>query len=309
MASEKTIPKVKVKNRVLNPVQSQIIESFTIYLQSLGFTHTSTLIACTADFIAYHNITNIKQITPLHILSFYDYVQQRPKKINQGGLSDSFIYQHMYSLKVFFDYLQETLQIIINPISNLSFKRPPSNTRQPLPKLFIDQLFSSAISPRETALLHLFYSCGLRRTEAQLLDTADIHFSKGLLYVRKGKNSKRRTIPITKTVSRAFEDYLLQRKNPHRYPAFMFNIHHRRLQDEGFNWAFKKILKRTAFYKDLAKLGLQEPSIHHLRHSIATHLLENGLNIQYVKEFLGHVYLESTQIYAKVSSQQLKQLI
>jgi integrase/recombinase XerD len=298
-----------IQKHVFNPIQSQIMKDFNLYLNQIGYAQTSTLIACTADFIAYHHIINVKQIKPEHILSFYDYVQQRPQKVKLGGLSQSYIYQHMYSLKVFLDWLLHTAQISINPISNLAFKRPQSITREPLPKLFIDQLFASAIDTKETALLHLFYSCGLRRVEAYRLDTADIHFSTNLLYIRKGKNSKRRTIPITKSVSNAFEAYLAQKKNPNNLPAFMLNENYQRMQGVNFNWLFKKILRRTPIYNALESLGLSEPSVHHLRHSIATHLLENGLNILYVKEFLGHACLKTTRVYAKVSTQQLQKLI
>jgi integrase/recombinase XerD len=286
-----------------------IIQAYENYLKHIGYKNTSTLVACVRDFMLYHQIKNIHHISPEHILTFYDYIQHRPQKIKQGGLSESFVYHHIYSLKVFFDYLEQTAQITINPINHLQFKKPKNNTRDPLSQEQIQQLFEATKNIKEKVILHLFYSCGLRRTEAEHLNTIDLHLSKRIVYVRKGKNAKRRAIPITKAVCDIFESYLQQRINPHDQNAFVLNNGLRRMQGESFNWLFKRILKRTAFYKDLSILAMQEPSIHHLRHSIATHLLENGLSIQYVKEFLGHAFLESTQLYAKVSQQQLKKLV
>lgn len=82
--------------------------------------------------------------------------------------------------------------------------------------------------------------------------------------------------------------------------AFMLNRTNRRMRGDSYNRALKKIIEKTEINK--------ETTLHHLRHSIATHLLENGLGIEFVRDFLGHSHLEATQIYAKVPHCLLKKL-
>ena len=117
------------------------------------------------------------------------------------------INHYVFAMKVFFSWLEQTEQIKENPISSLKFKKPNYNPREPLSQVEINQLFKATTTAKETAILHLFYSCGLRRTEAENLNTSDIHFSKKLLYVREGKGAKRRVIPINEKVKRELENY------------------------------------------------------------------------------------------------------
>jgi integrase/recombinase XerD len=213
---------------------------------------------------------------------------------------------------VFFNYLEETGQIKYNPISVMKFKRPKSNSREPLTQEEINKLFEAATTVREKTLLHLFYSCGLRRTEAVCLNIQDIHFKQQLLYVREGKGAKRRAIPMTGKVAAALENYYLNertnikahhslsRPNDGNQEAFILNRIGQRMSGNSYNKAVKEIIRKAGITKEI--------TLHHLRHSIATHLLESGLNIEYVRDFLGHSHLEATQIYAKVQQYQLKKL-
>lgn len=286
---------------------SKTIQDFRNYLQQLGYSKSSVymLPECIKDFFEYHNTEAAQSIRQQHIISFIEYLQIRPHKKKEGGLSESYIYHHVYALKVFFSYLEETGQIKYNPISVMKFKRPKHNTRQPLTKEEINQLFDAAQSLKETAILHLFYSCGLRRSEAVELNTKDIHFKSCLLYVREGKGHKRRAIPMTMKVSESLENYWLQERSDSQRKAkdpeaFILNRVGHRMRGDGYNKMLKNIVEKSG----IARLC----TLHHLRHSIATHLLENGLNIENVRDFLGHSYLESTQIYAKVNKLQLKNL-
>jgi len=260
---------------------------------------------CVKEFLEYHSTTTPEAVTQKHIESFYNWLQVRPHKRNEGGLSESYIYHHVYALKLFFSYLEETGQIKYNPISVMKFKRPKHNTREPLTKAEINRLFETAQTLKETAMLHLFYSCGLRRSEAVELNTKDIHFKSCLLYVREGKGHKRRAIPMTVKVSEELENYYLQERSDSQRKAkdteaFILNRIGSRMRGDSYNRIIKEIVKTSG----IARLC----TLHHLRHSIATHLLENGLSLENVRDFLGHSYLEATQIYTKVSKYQLKSL-
>ena len=123
--------------------------------------------------------------------------------------------------------------------------------------------------------------------------------------MREGKGAKRRAIPINETVKKELENYFVnERKKINACTGsedvFMFNGGQTRMKGDQYNRALKQILRRTEINK--------ETTLHHLRHSIATHLLENGLKIEFVRDFLGHSHLEATQIYAKVFNHQLKNL-
>lgn len=281
---------------------NHIVETFRSYLAQLGYSKSTVnmLPACVLDFLQYTNTTEVKQINQEQIQSFYEYLQNRKQKRKEEALSETFIHHNIYSLRVFLNWLEQTQQIKYNPISNIKFKRPQGNTREPLSQKEINQLFENAITAKEIAILHLFYSCGLRRTEAESLNTSDIHFTQNLLYVRAGKGAKRRVIPITEKVKKELENYYNKERTKINEEAFILNRTNERMSGDSYNRALKEIIKRAEIEKEI--------TLHHLRHSIATHLLENGLSIEFVRDFLGHTHLEATQIYAKVRAKQLKNL-
>ena len=295
----------------MNTLQDAIKEKFKQHIQQLGYSKSSVqmLPNCVADFLQYNNINEPKQASQENIKAFYEYLQNRKHKKKETTLSESFINHNIYSLKVFFNWLEATGQIKYNPISNLKFKRPKPNTREPLTQGEIKELFAATTSNKEIAILHLFYSCGLRRTEAENLNTADIHFTQNLLYVREGKGAKRRVIPITEKVKKELEQSLPNPSKGGANEPFILNERNTRMKGDQYNKMLKQILQRTEFYNyQISTLSHYQITLHHLRHSIATHLLENGLTIEYVRDFLGHSYLEATQIYTKVKASKILKL-
>jgi integrase/recombinase XerD len=279
------------------------IKEFRNYLIQLGYSKGSCrmLPDCVRDFIEYTNITDLKGIQPLDIVRFYEHLHIRPHKLKAGGLSDQYISHHVYGLKVFFEWLEKTGQVKGNPMSLLHFKRATPNTREPLSRKEITSLFNASTTLQETAILHLFYSCGLRRNEGERLNTADIHFKKQLLYVRSGKGAKRRVIPMPESVAKALEEYYLKERTSQKQAkdieAFMVSSIGTRMSGEVYN----KILKQLQQRAHQNGNPVSACSLHHLRHSIATHLLESGLSIEQVRDFLGHGHLDTTQVYAKVN--------
>ena len=284
----------------------QNLQEFKNYLLQIGYSKGSQyqIFYCINEFLLRPNLPPLGELKGADILHFYDYLQTRPLKKRTGALSEVMINHYIYALKVFFSWLETTEQIKENPISSLRFKKPNYNPREPLSQDEIKQLFKATTTNKEKALLHLFYSCGLRRTEAENLNTADIHFTQSLLYVREGKGAKRRVIPINKKVKTALESPL----NPPRgtfSEAYMLNAKGNRMSGASYNKLLKQIISRM---ENPPLEGREAVTLHHLRHSIATHLLENGLSIEFVRDFLGHSVLETTQIYTKVFKHQLKDL-
>lgn len=172
----------------------------------------------------------------------------------------------------------------------------------------IDQLLAiegtTPLEIRNKAMLELMYATGLRVTELIQLKTTDLHLSMG--FVRCfGKGNKERIIPLGDYASDALERYLtdgrktLLKKNQEEKALFV-NHHGRPLSRQGF-W---KIIKQIALEKELMK----PITPHMLRHSFASHLLENGADLRAVQEMLGHADISTTQIYTHITKTRLKDM-
>jgi integrase/recombinase XerD len=294
------------------------LEQFRRYLHDVGYGKAvqHSLPTLVKEFIEHQGITDLCVIERQKIRAFYEYLPTRPLKNRSGALSEAVINHYAYALSTFFTWLEVTEQIDYNPISAVRFKRYQQRSRQPLSLEQINQLFEAASTLKETALLHVFYSCGLRRSEGEALNINDVRFKERLLYVRQGKGCKRRVVPLTEKVSRELESYYLQERTAPSVPqrrkykdidteAFFISSRGNRLNGTGLHRLFKIIAQR-ALLPPLS--DGQEASLHHLRHSIATHLLQSGMSMVYVRDFLGHSQLESTHIYAKPDVEQLRLL-
>lgn len=285
-----------------------MIASFQHYLYQVGYSATvqKMLPALVREFIHQQHITDLIDIGPQQVSSFFEYLPTRPLQKRSGALSEMMISHYVYALRTFFAWLEVTEQVDYNPISGMKFKKPKQQRREPLTTTEIKQFFEAATTLKQTALLHIFYSCGLRRSEGELLNINDVHFKKQLLYVRAGKGAKRRVVPMTEKVSKALEAYYLQERTigtarkATDEAAFLLNHTGGRMRGDQCNKLLQQLKEKAALPKEV--------TLHHLRHSIATHLLQSGMSMDYVRDFLGHRFLESTQIYARPGPALLKLL-
>ncbi|MFD2208995.1 site-specific tyrosine recombinase XerD [Virgibacillus halophilus] len=157
---------------------------------------------------------------------------------------------------------------------------------------------------RNKAMLELMYATGLRVSELTALNVADLHLTMGFLRCF-GKGAKERIIPIGDSAIDAVEVYLQQSrykliKRNKTENALFVNQHGKRLTRQGF-W---KLIKKIAVDKQIKK----EITPHTLRHSFATHLLENGADLRAVQEMLGHSDISTTQIYTHVTKNRMKEV-
>jgi len=285
-----------------------IITQFKNYLRNVGYSDgtVNMLPALVSEFIQHQSITDISFIEQQKVKSFFEYLQTKPLQKRSGALSEMMISHYVYALKTFFSWAEVTEQIDYNPISGIKFKRPKTNIREPLSMEETSLLFTAATTLKQTALLHIFYSCGLRRSEGEALNINDVNFKQQLLYVREGKGAKRRLVPVTEKVSKDLEAYYLQErcsstsKKSADTEAFILNHIGNRMSGGSYIKVLKQITDKAALQKEI--------TLHHLRHSIATHLLQSGMAMEYVRDFLGHSFLETTQIYAKPKAEQLRLL-
>lgn len=270
------------------------LNDFKKSLKGLGYKDLTIkmAIACVTEFTTYTGLP-LKQIEPWHIMRYRDYLQMRPKRRGTGGLSENMINHHIYSLKLYFSYLMAVGKIDIHPMNTLRFPRPTSKQRLILTIQEIHNLYNACESYKEKALLGVYYGCGLRRSEGIRLTVKDVHFKDNLLYVRDGKGGKRRVVPMSNKVSEDIKNYILhERFNPKGEKALLLNQLHLKMSGDTACNLFHELVTRSGIDKEI--------SLHNLRHSIATHLLSNGMSIEQVRDFLGHQCLESTQIYTRV---------
>lgn len=255
-----------------------------------------------AQNLLHYTKTEAITITENQIKEYYQYLQTKPNQRRKGIISQSHIHSNLLAIRMFFEYLQRIGKIKRNPYT-LKVKSPIRNQRNILTQEEIKILYKTAQNLEETILLHLCYGCGLRRSEAQDLNIKDVNFEQKLLFVRKGKGKKRRVIPLTEKITTDLQDYYKQNEfyRNENQESFLINIQGNRITGTTIYENFKKLLQKT-------KINTSDKNIclHSLRHSIATHLLENEMSIEMVRNFLGHQNLKTTQIYTRVNNLKLK---
>jgi integrase/recombinase XerD len=239
---------------------------------------------------------NPQKITDNHIKNYYYYLQTKISKRSKKPLSESHIYSQLLAIKLYFDYLERTRTIKQNPY-NLRIKQPTKRERKIFTQEEIKILYKNTQNSTERTILHLCYGCGLRRTEVELLDVKDVNLEQKLLFIRKGKGKKRRVIPLTESIVKDFKDYFLETQTirKEKEESFLINKNGSKMKGDNVYDLFKKILKRTQSLKP------ENYCLHSLRHSIATHLLENEMSIEMVRDFLGHTQLGTTQVYTRIN--------
>jgi len=161
----------------------------------------------------------------------------------------------------------------------------------------IAKLLEVTTNPKHYLILALSYGAGLRVSEVVNLKVNDLNFTENLIYIYQAKGNKDRISLIPLKIINSLKNFI-QDKRPANY---IFT-----------NQSGKKLTTRTAqkiFSNNLIKSGITRPaSFHSLRHSFATHLLENGTSLRYIQELLGHQNIKTTQVYTQVANSRLKSI-
>jgi integrase/recombinase XerD len=233
---------------------------------------------------------------------YIEQLQQVCGKRTGKPLSGAHINKQIQALKLFSKYLRETGR------SNTGFalQRLEENKNKPgyLTKAEIQSLYdatpNSVLGIRDQAMLAVFYGCGLRLNEGTSLELKDIIAERKILHVRKGKRSKERLVPIAEKNWQAIKFYI-EYARPQLLQAYTTEAvfidanRGRPMQKQSLYVRIKALVKRAKIKK---KVGT-----HTLRHSIATHLLQSGMTLERIQQFLGHADLDSTQIYTHLKNE------
>jgi len=219
------------------------------------------------------------------------------------GLKQNTIHAKIRVLHKFSGFLYKVKNISLSvPISS---ERIETNERQILNQKEMKRLYGFCeFKQRDRAILAIYYGCALRVSEGAALTIDDINFEKKCLYVRKGKGGKERLVPMSKQVMEDLEDYIFDE----RVKLLKGNHFNQLLIGKRLGQPLQAAMISKRFRQLLAECALKQGrgerlSLHCLRHSIASHLLENGMKLEDVSSFLGHSSLASTQIYTHLLPQ------
>lgn len=271
-----------------NSTHKTELESYKQWLERLGYAKSTVYSyhRLAKQFLDWNhsNGQTLETFTSTDLLAYEAWLNQKPNCRRGGGLSIVMIRSSLQVLHNFAEYLlyQEGLQIPVPDLSSVSLKQRIFVHYAILTQAEIHQLYqtadNSARGRQDRAMLSLYYGCGLRRKEGLQLQKEDIDWKRNYLHVRKGKGGKDRIIPFTSSVRDDLKAVVNEETN-------------RLLPCCG-----QTVLSRIKKLADRAGID-KEVTVHGLRHSIATHLLQQGMPLEQIRIFLGHSSLETTQIY------------
>jgi integrase/recombinase XerD len=293
-------------------IYNNITKEYVTWLDTLGYSDNilKSCKLCVQEFFKWlenNNIDNINRLTIRHINHYYHYLETRPNKVFKGKLlSIVQLNRHYFAIDKLLEFLhqygqdnvpvptkkrikldpqerikkieiftQEEIKTLYNSIPNTYLKRPFEQRQAKQAELKL--------------IFALYYGCGLRRNEGYNLCIQDIDFDKKTVFVRQGKNYKDRFIPMSAGVYKELEDYIYNFR-------YQLKLNHNRLFICD-NKTIRIKLKNLQSHCEDENIRAKRLTLHGLRHSIATHLLQNGMSIENIALFLGHSSLDSTQIY------------
>jgi integrase/recombinase XerD len=222
-----------------------------------------------------------EQIDPDQINEYLTALALDPKSPSRSS------FKHMvYGLRYYYRLLGMNKNAIALPSLKKEAKLPVILNQNEL-----KELFSAPTLLKQRVVLSLIYSAGLRGQEVINLKISDIDFERKVIHIRQSKYKKDRVVPLAESMAVGLKKYL-GAENPY---IWLFNGKELdgRYSVKGLSWVMRENLKKTSIKKDV--------NLHSLRHSYATHLLEQGLNIVTIKELLGHSDIRTTMIYLHVA--------
>lgn len=291
---EYTLPKSNLYN--------QIAEGFERNAIAKGYkTGNGTMYQkCVCSFLVWleeKNLISIQHINSENCEAYYMYLIQRPGFRGQPALSQITINHHLFALRLMTDFLWETNRIdylVVIPPN----QRVKKSSGRSISKEEIEILYQLTINSKERAILSLAYGCGLRSKEICELIWSDVLFSTGHLLIRHGKGNKTREVPMSDLVQSDLRNYMNQNLRGKmvrlsRTNFLLLRPSGKPMSNAYLNILLKKIIQRSE-NTTIRKLKL---SLHDLRHSIATHLAENGAEIEFIRDFLGHDSIDTSSLY------------
>jgi integrase/recombinase XerD len=297
-------------NRPLSGQWTLLLHGLKQWLTVLGYSELGipSILQAVQQFMIWLQANDIHALGQLQDTHANAYMQQEQQRLGHRSgkpLSTGHMNKQIQALLLFNKYLRETGKYP----TGFNLKR--LEEQRPLPayltKAEIQQMYEvtadNVLGMRDKAMLAVYYGCGLRLNEGACLELKDILRDRQLLHVRKGKHYKERLVPMNNKTLQMITMYidigrpqLLQQRVTER--LFLDANKGRPMQRQSLYIRIKALAKKAGIKK---KVGT-----HTLRHSIATHLLQSGMRLEQIQQFLGHSSMDSTQLYTHLSHQNIR---
>lgn len=284
-------PKKKTRSNPveLNPEIEDEIQKFSDWMRNKRYSERTiqTYSGGLRLFLRFLNAENLEEVSNEDLERF------NTEYVIAGNYSVSFQSQVINAVKLFFGIRRSKKldpDILYRP-------KKPKTLPNVLSRQEVKLILSAPKNIKHRAMLSLVYACGLRRSEALNLKIGDVDSRRGLLIVRQGKGKKDRIVPLSEKLVVLLRDYYrIERPGDYLFEGEMAG-------------PYSPTSLRSVLKAAVAKAGIKKPvTLHWLRHSFATHLLESGTDLRYIQEILGHNSSRTTEIYTHVSRKQLQKI-
>lgn len=275
----------------LDKVQKEKIKKFKLWMQSKRYSENTigTYLDSIQTFLRYYAIKNLSEINNEDLINF------NIEYIIANNYSASYQNQIVNAVKLFFRSIEN------KQLQPELIHRPKTQKQLPnvLSKEEIKLILNAHGNIKHKAMLSLIYSCGLRRSELLNLTLNDIDSKRGLVIIRQAKGRKDRMAPLSEKILSLLRDYYIAYKPT----KWLF-------EGQGGKGQYDERSLASVLIQALRKSKITKPvTLHWLRHSYATHLLENGTDLRYIQEILGHSSSRTTEIYTHVSNKSLQKIV
>lgn len=257
-----------------------------LIIQRYSTNTISTYLACLRSFFQYFKDTEPKELHKTDILNYLE-------SLIQKGYSKSSQNQHINAIKFYYE------KVLGKKREFYYVERPRKDKKLPvvLSKEEVQRLFQSSYNLKHKTILAIIYSCGLRVSEMINMKITDIDYERNTIWIRNSKSNKDRQVQLAFQIQELIKQYTLRYK-PKQY--LINGMNGGKYSSASIQKMIKATARRAAIVKDITP--------HTLRHSFATHLLENGTDIRFIQHILGHSNIQTTQIYTHVSTTHISKI-
>lgn len=289
---------------ILPPTPYKTYQSeFVKWLQRLGYAMTTIegyerQLQTFFEWLNANYVQELSEVNQSKLEAYNEFLHQRKNRQKEGGLSSCYIQSHINVIRLLSKYLELTGEQKIFT-GNIYVEPGAETPRNILLQSEIKALYNATDETpnglRDKVILSLYYGCGLRYSEGIRVEKKHIDYNKQLLYVVPSKNYQSRFIPINERIIRDLQDYETYGRpyfTKGHSTGFLLGNNGKALSSTTIGKRLKLLLDKSGITKYIC--------LHGLRHSIATHLLQQGMPLEQISKFLGHRSLDGTQIYTRI---------
>ena len=288
--TEDNLKRFKLENAILKTEKKDKVAQFSRWMKSKRYSDNTikTYTEALKSFLLFYNSKPVEEITNADLIIYNnDYILKK-------NLSSSYQNQNVNAVKLFFRTVEN------KAMNEELIHRPKRDKVLPnvLSKAEVKDILNALGNIKHRTMLSLIYSCGLRRSELLKLKPADIDSKRNIIIIKAAKGKKDRIVPLSEKVLSMLREYY----KSYKPKTWLFEG---QKENEPYDdRSLSNVLKQA-----LAKTNIKKPvSLHWLRHSYATHLLEAGTDLRYIQEILGHNNSKTTEIYTHVSTHSIQKI-